>query len=215
MKVSSFFGLSVLSLALALTGCKKTETDDLSRIKSYPSIQLIGDEVTVVNRGEVFTDPGVTANLAGQALTPVKSGSVNTAVTGVYLLEYKGANTEGDTVSTVRSVVVTDPVVNSLDQSGTFQRSGFAVSPVTKIGTKGLYQIGNFGFTSAPNLFPAYFVQVNATTIVVPPQTIPGLGFTTFASINPVFTAGRLTTITYAINAPGIFGNAPRSAIRL
>lgn len=215
MKVSSFLGLSVLSLALALTGCKKTETDELSRIKSYPAISLKGDEYYVINVGETFTDPGVTASLAGQSIQPTITGSVNTATPGLYTLTYAAANTEGNVVTSVRSVIVTDPAVNTLDQSGNFQRTVFTPSSVTKVGTKGLYRLDNFGFTNAPNLFTAYFVQITPTRIVVPAQTIANLGYTTFTSVASVFTAGRLTTITYAINAPAVFGTTARSASRI
>ncbi|WP_310393241.1 DUF5011 domain-containing protein [Hymenobacter sp.] len=215
MKVFPFFGLSLLSLALALTGCKKDETDNLSRIKSYPAIDLRGDEYYVLNVGETFTEPGVTATLAGEAVEPTIVGTVNTATPGIYRITYSAANTEGDEVTAVRSVIITNPAVNNLDQSGDFQRTGFALSPVTKVGSKGLYRLDNFGFTNAPNLFPAYFVQTTPNSIVVPSQTIEGLGFTNFASVSSAFTAGRLTRITYSINAPAVFGTPPRTANRL
>ena len=215
MKVSSFFGLSVLSLALVLTGCKKDETDNLSRVKSYPSISLVGNEYYVINVGETFTDPGVKAALAGEAIQPTITGTVNTATPGLYTITYSAVNTEEDEVSAVRSVIVTDPAVNNLNLSGNFQRTGFALSPVTKVGTKGLYRLDNFGFTNAPNLFTAYFVQITPSRIVVPAQTIEGLGYTTFSSAAGTFTAGQLTRISYGINAPAVFGTAPRTANRV
>jgi hypothetical protein len=210
----SLLALAVLPAALALSGCKKVETDNLSRIKNYPGIALAGNEFYVINVGESFAEPGVTATLGGQPLTPIISNPVNTARPGIYVIRYKGANTEGDTITASRTIIVTDPVVNNLDQSGSFLRTGFDASPVTKVGTKGLYRIDNFGFTSAPNLFPAYFVQTDATHIVVPAQTIPGLGYTTFTSVSGTFTAGRLTGIAYAIHAPAIFGTSVRAATR-
>jgi hypothetical protein len=215
MKVSSFFGLSVLSLALALTGCEKDETDNISRVKSYPAITLLGDEYYVINVGETFTDPGATATLAGETIQPTVTGTVDTSKPGLYVITYSAANTEGNEVSTVRSVIVTDPAVNNLDQSGNFQRPTFALSPVTKVGNKGLYRLDNFGFTNAPNLFTAYFVQTTRTSIAVPAQTIVGLGFTTFTSVSSTFAAGRLTGITYAINAPAVFGTNARTANRV
>ena len=215
MNVSSFFGLSVLSLALALTGCKKTETDNLSRIKSYPAISLIGDQVYVINVGETFTDPGVNSILAGERVEPTITGTVNTATIGVNLITYRAANTEGDVVSVVRSVVVTDPAVNALNQSGNFRRGAFAPSSVTKIGNKGLYRIENFGFTNAPFIYTAYFVQTTPTSIVVPPQDVENLGFVTFPTVSSGFTAGLLTTISYAINYPAVFGANVRTAIRI
>ncbi|MFC6226148.1 immunoglobulin-like domain-containing protein [Hymenobacter artigasi] len=211
----SLFSLAAVASSLALGGCKKDETDNLSRIKNYAGITLAGNEYYVINVGETFTEPGVTADLGGQPLTPIINNPVNTTRPGLYVVKYKGANTEGDTITATRTVIVTDPAVNTLDQSGVFTRAGFDPSPVTKVGNKGLYKIENFGFsTGAANLFPAYFVQIDATHIVVPAQTIPGLGYTTFTSVAGVFTAGRLTRITYAIHAPAIFGTSARSAVR-
>ena len=212
----SSLALSFLLFSLAISGCKKDDTDNISRIKNYPSIVLDGGAVYAVNQNETFTDPGFVATLGDTPLTPIVTGSVDTSTKGIYVLSYTGANTEGDTVSVIRSVVVTDPAVNNVDQSGTFKRGTFADTPVTKVGNKGVYKIDNFGFTNSPNLFPAYFVQIDASHIVVPPQVIPGLGYTTFTGVNGTFDAtGRLTQISYAIHAPGIFGTSVRSATRL
>ncbi|TPG67022.1 DUF5011 domain-containing protein [Hymenobacter nivis] len=210
----SLFGLAAAASSLAFSGCKKDETDNISRVKDYAGITLAGNEYYVINVGETFTEPGVTANLGGQPLTPTINNPVNSAKPGIYVIQYKGANTEGDTIARSRTVIVTDPAVNNLDQSGTFARSGFDASPVTKVGTKGLYKLDNFGFSTSPNLFPAYFVQIDATHIVVPGQTIPGLGYTTFTSVAGTFTAGKLTSIAYAIRAPAIFGSTVRAAVR-
>ena len=214
MKVLSLFGLSALALSLTLGGCKKDDTDNISRIKSYPALTLAGGEYIVINVGEAFTDPGAQATLAGSSITPIISGAVNVNTPGIYRISYKAANTENDTVSLVRSVIVTDPAVNSLNLSGTFKRGAFAPSPVTKVGNKGLYRIDNFGFTNAPNLFTAYFAQITPNQIVVPSQTIAGLGYTNFVSVASVFTAGQLTSITYGIQSPAVFGAAPRTAVR-
>lgn len=216
----SLLGSAALASSLLLGGCKKDETDNLSRIKSYPGIALAGNEYYVINVGETFAEPGVTASLAGAPLQPIVSNPVNTSRPGLYTIRYKSANTEGDTVTASRTVIVTDPAVNNVDQSGSYVRTvGTTVyepAVVTKVGTKGIYRIVNFGFTAgAPNnAFAAYFVQTDATHIVVPPQTIPGLGFTTFSSVRGIFTAGRLTGISYGINAPAVFGNAVRTAVR-
>ena len=215
MKITALFSLSALSLTLALAGCEKDETANISRVKSYPALTLAGDEYYVLNTNETFTDPGASAVLAGAAIQPIVTSTVDLTTPGLYTITYQAANTEGDTVSAVRSVIVTDPAVNSLDQSGTFKRGAFANSVVTKVGTKGLYRLDNFGFTNAPNLFTAYFVQTTPNRIVVPAQTIENLGYTFFTLVGSAFTAGQLTRITYAINAPSVFGATARTALRI
>lgn len=220
----SLLSCAALASSLLLGGCKKEETDNLSRVKSYPAVSLIGDEYYVINVGETYTEPGATADLAGAPLQPIISSRVNTSRPGLYVIRYKGVNPDNDSVVVTRSVIVTDPAVNNLDQSGSYVRSVvvgtdttvYEPAVVTKVGTKGLYRIDNFGFTSgAPNnAFAAYFVQTDATHIVVPAQTIPGLGYTRFTSVSGTFNAGRLIGIKYAINAPAVFGSSPREATR-
>jgi hypothetical protein len=222
MKVSSFFGLSVLSLALALTGCKKTETDDLSRVKNYAGITLNGPVLTSINIGESFTDLGASATLNGKDNPVITVGRVDNTKLGFNYITYRSANTEGDTVEVNRVIAVVDPAVNNTDQSGNFVRNGNPVT-ITRV-SKGLYLSDNLGGvpTTSAAYGPAYFAQLTPTSLEFPPQSVTGAnGDVVFypAPTNPwVFDAnGQLRSFSYAIVSTGVnYGGAgsPRTFTR-
>lgn len=215
MKVSSFFGLSVLSLALVFTGCKKDETDNLSRVKDYPSIVLTGGPAISVPLNSTFSDPGTVTTLGAANLTPKVTGTVNTAVPGVYTISYEAANSEGDTIAVNRLVAVVDPRV-TVDQSGIFDRTGFATNPPatwTRVGN-GLYVTANLGGAAPGADYPAYFAQVTPTQVVFPTQNVPGVGSFSFGTPTTTFDAsGKLTSYSYVVVNPG-FGTARRTFTR-
>ncbi|GGE94953.1 immunoglobulin-like domain-containing protein [Hymenobacter cavernae] len=210
----SFLSLSIL-LSIAVSSCKKTETENLSRVKNYAAITLKGPALTSINVGEAYTDPGASATLDGAEITTQVVGSVNNKVPGFYTIQYRGANTEGDTVATSRVVAVVDPAVNNIDQSGTYLRTGFTPSIVKKIG-KGLYTTSNLGGVLVPStaLFPAYFAQLTPTRLEFPSQQVPGAGTVDFTGDAAVFnSSGIVTQFSYSVINP-LFGTATRTFVR-
>ena len=215
--------MSVLSLALALTGCNKDETDNLSRVKSYPAITLNGPALTSINIGEAFVDQGASATLASESNPVVTSGSVNNSRLGFNYITYRSANTEGDTVEVTRVIAVVDASVNNIDQSGSFDRSGNPVI-ITRV-SKGLYRTNNLGGVASTSVAyaGAYFAQTTRTTLVFPPQFVEGVNgnvsFTPAATSPWIFDAnGRLTSYSYGITATGVNdgpANAPRTFTRV
>jgi hypothetical protein len=207
--------LSALFVCLAMLSCKKDETDNLSRIKNYPAITLNGPSLTSINVNEAYTDPGADAILNGSTITTQVVGSVDNTTPGFYTINYRGANTEGDTVQATRVIAVVDPAVNDIDQSGTFARSSNgALSTVTKIG-KGLYRVSNLGGVplSPPSsaLQPAYFAQLTPTEIEFPTQSAPSIGEVSFSGTAATFdAAGKITQFSYSVLNPG-FGTAKRT----
>jgi hypothetical protein len=104
--------LAVIALAaVGLPSCDKDTTAGLTRVTYYPVITVLGDEVAIVNKGEEYVEDGVYAELNGEDVTNqvVTSGSVNTAVCGVYTISYKsGANADGFFATASRTVYVVD-----------------------------------------------------------------------------------------------------------
>lgn len=79
---------------------------------TIPTITLVGASSISLEKGDVFTDPGATANdnTDGDISSSiVKTGSVTTATTGVYVLTYDVSDAAGNAaVTKTRSIQVTD-----------------------------------------------------------------------------------------------------------
>lgn len=84
-----------------------------------PVLTLNGDATITIACGTAFTDPGATALDACEGpLTPVVTGSVNTAVAGSYTLTYAATDSSNNTGSAVRTVHVVDLIPPVLTLNG-------------------------------------------------------------------------------------------------
>ncbi len=77
---------------------------------SAPVITLTGNAVIELDQGDVFTDPGATANDAVDGpITPVVSGSVDTSTIGTYTLTYTAIDVAGNEATKTRTINVNPP----------------------------------------------------------------------------------------------------------
>lgn len=86
-----------------------------------PVITLNGNATLTVNAGSTYTDAGATATdeTAPANPTVITSGSVNTAVPGVYVLSYNAADAAGNNADTVtRTVTVVDATAPVITLTG-------------------------------------------------------------------------------------------------
>ena len=121
MKNSILF-LAVIALAATgLQSCDKDSSAGLTRITYYPTLTVLGDEVTVVNKDETYDDPGVYAELNGEDVTDKVevSSNVNANSVGIYEVSYRVANADGFLATASRTVIVVSPTVTA-DISGTY-----------------------------------------------------------------------------------------------
>ena len=105
-----------------------------------PVITLVGSAVISVEAGSTYTDAGATAvDSAGNPLSVVTTGSVDTSVLGTYILTYSAISATGDIAETVQRTVTTidstAPVITltgghiTLTKGGTWSgEPGFGVS---------------------------------------------------------------------------------------
>ncbi len=72
-----------------------------------PVVTLNGSATVTITVGGSYTDEGATAtdNVDG-TLTPIKSGSINTAVAGTYTITWTATDAAGNTGTAVRTVIV-------------------------------------------------------------------------------------------------------------
>jgi hypothetical protein len=165
-----------------LWSCEITkDTEGISRITYYPLITLKGQQWNTVAQGSTFTDPGVTA-LEGDTQIEVKvSGSVNTAVPGVYTIQYDAVNKDGYPATEYRYVGVIAPAVAGIDITGSYKRNAGAggISKVTKI-SNNLFYADNVGGVAAADINPGlgvYFYFYDVGKLGVPYQLTPGNAF--------------------------------------
>ena len=167
----------LIVLVCIISSCEKDPIirDDthagISRIAYYPRIILTGNTIIAFTNGATFTDPGVKATAGGADVPVVTTGTVNTAVNGVYTLTYTATNSDGSSTAN-RTVVVysTDDDAASHDLSGKYLRAATGqIATWAKI-APGVYSVQNPGGSPAgPGLI---VVAINPTgyTISIPDQ---------------------------------------------
>ena len=189
-KISIAFILS----ALIFTGCKKDTTADVSRaVKvSYPEITLNGSELVTLAVGATYTDAGakLTDDITG-AVTDIQptSSNVNTAVPGLYIVNYSASNSNGFQTTATRLVAVTS-VNNPIDRSGTYLRTATGVNCYIRKLASGVYEVQNPGGAGVGVNTIVIMVETALNVYTAPPQpTDAG----TFSVINIAFTATGAT----------------------
>ena len=112
MKKNILYTMLFALVALVMTSCGDKQSEGLSRITYYPSIELKGDNYVVWEKGIPFEDPGYVSLLNGEDVTDKVTVSnmpdVNTS--GIYEMTYTTMkNEDGFDASASRTVVVLDP----------------------------------------------------------------------------------------------------------
>lgn len=91
----------------------------VSTTASGPIVTLNGGTSVTIHVGDTWTDPGaVASDVPDGTITPVVTGTVNTATAGNYTLTYTATDSNGNTGSVTRTVVVALTVL-SLPTVGT------------------------------------------------------------------------------------------------
>jgi len=101
-----------------------------------PVITLNGQNPMTLNVGDTFVDPGATAtdNIDGDLTSSIQTVSnVNTSVAGTYTVTYSVTDSDGNSASVSRSVVVNNIVVdpNALNVPGDYPTIAAALSNAT------------------------------------------------------------------------------------
>ena len=201
MKKNIIFYTLVLLLGF-FASCKKddvVQTDSqvgISHITYYATITLKGDQYMSVVKGGTFTDPGATATAKGQPLTVTVTGSVNTAVAGMYILTYTAVNSDGFSASQTRTVAVLPSAEQpGVDLSGTYiyVATGGNPSTISKL-APGFYSTTNCW--SGATTIPCLFICVDGTNITMPSQA------TAYGTLSGTGTLSPTGALTYTVTIP-------------
>jgi len=186
MKIKILF-LSLFAVAV-LASCKKDDfnypagTVGISKIINFPTIAIKGDRLFIINQGTTYTDPGVTAILAGAPTQYTTSATVSTSQGGVYNLVYTASNPEGYKATDWRTVVVIGSNAAGNDFSGTYLRAATGVTSTWTKTAPGVYNVENPGGAVAGAGLNVIAVNYSGTSITIPKQDSPDFGIVSSAS---------------------------------
>ena len=155
----------------------------ISKITYYIDIAPKGAALKVINKGDTYTDEGAISTAGGKDAPYKPSGTVNSAVPGIYVIDYAATNEDGFSSSAYRTVVVMDPAATTKDLSGTYTRSTNGRASVWTKTAPGVYSVTNPGGAAVPPI-SVVVVNYSGNNIAIPQQeTSAG----TFSSSNGIY----------------------------
>ncbi|MBC9796829.1 immunoglobulin-like domain-containing protein [Sinomicrobium weinanense] len=171
MKIFKINILVIVVLGFLAVSCSEERPIE-SDITFYPTFELAGGPYVLVEKGTSYEDV-VTAMEGDTEIEVVTTGSVDTNVEGLYVLNYSATNSDGFDGTALRYVIVTDQIENvrNNDLSGKYEPGN------DNDGTQTITKIAD-GFYNCPDVFPsngisAIFGQVNDSVLVIPVQPSP------------------------------------------
>lgn len=110
MKKNILFPVFLALVAFVAASCDK-DSEGLSRITYYPSVEILGEPEVIINIGETYEDEGCYAELNGEDVSNqiVISSNVNNQRIGIYSINYAAYNEDGFSAVASRTVYVVDP----------------------------------------------------------------------------------------------------------
>lgn len=193
--------LSLAALAMMWSGCEDDTTDDVSFVTTYPDLQVEGSSYLVVQAGQPFTDPGVTAKIGDEEVETQVSGAPDTSTPGIYTITYSAVNEDGFSRAVTRTVGVSleDPNAEGAI-SGYYDRLGTPTIIIKTDEPNEYYSTNGWGNST---VIPIYFT-VNGTNVTIPQQA---------SGFGPVLGSGTVdpgNSITFLMDIPDfdIFGSS-------
>lgn len=173
MKKNFLYSMILMLATIFVTSCEDNSTEGLTRITYYPSITLLDGDVTVVNVGETYSDPGCEVILNGEDISDQVevSSNVNTSKPGIYTVTYTAVNPDGFSKSSKRTVYVVSEREFSnvyLGESQFGSRHYYNAPIIISDNGDGTYEIddilGGFYFNGRyPGYEPTYDFHAEAT----------------------------------------------------
>jgi Domain of unknown function (DUF5011) len=179
---------SIAFAAFLFQSCAKEPSFDYpedtvgsSKIVYFPSVNIKGDKLVIMNQGTAFTDPGVTSLLNGQPLAFTTAGSVDINKPGIYNLTYSATTPAGYSASDYRTVAVisNDATVTDNNFGGVYTRTSNGVNSTWTKVARGVYSVDNPGGAGVGVGFKVTVVNYEGNKIAIPRQiafdpSIPG-----------------------------------------
>lgn len=201
-----FIYLSVLS-AVFFMACDGEETNGVSLVTNYATVEIIGDRTTVIDVGDAYSDPGATSEISGSPAEYTTTGSVDTSNPGVYTLTYETINADGFPASARRIVVVLSTAPSIYDLSGSWARTNGSPATVVKVSDR-QYTHNNAGGVEGDNQLMITFYNIDDDELYIPFQEGASA-----SGLSVESTAGSVQdndNFNWNLNASGFYGGQAR-----
>ncbi|MCD8265964.1 MAG: DUF5011 domain-containing protein [Prevotellaceae bacterium] len=102
--------LTLFAATAILCSCDK-DTEGMTWITSYPTLEILGDEEVVLYVGDSFADDGCYAELEGEDVSDqiITTSDLDVSDVGTYSVSYIIYNSDGFSASASRTIYVVDP----------------------------------------------------------------------------------------------------------
>ena len=183
--------LLLFAVLVGFSGCEDDTTENVSKVTTYATFEMTGDEVVSIVKGSTFTEPGIKA-LEGSTNLDVTSSvqfspmptpgftmaqadyqevsGVDTNKEGLYVITYSATNSDGFPATAERLVFVhpsaPDPTV---DLSGNYRSGSSPASVITKVADGVFFGTNIWGQNSTVRI-SGYIMTVDGVTLSVPQQ---------------------------------------------
>ncbi|WP_170863151.1 DUF5011 domain-containing protein [Pseudozobellia thermophila] len=199
---------TLLLVGLALfASCDGEETNDVSLVTNYATVEIIGERTTVINVGDTYVDPGATSEIAGSSAEYSTSGSVDTSTPGVYTLTYETINDDGFAASARRVVVVLSTEPSIYDLSGSWARNNGSPATVVRLSDR-VYTHDNAGGVEGENQLMVTFYNVDDDLLYIPYQENASSTGITVESLDGAIQDND--NFTWNLNASAFYGTFTR-----
>lgn len=140
MKNKIIIILTVALAMLTVVSCEKETTAGFTRITYYPTLEVLGNPVVIVDKGSTYVDAGAKSILNGEDISSqvVVKSTVDTSKPGIYKVNYTVTNADGFSVQGSRTVYVKDPTPSLLESGEyTVAAGSYRLRQGTKINYSG------------------------------------------------------------------------------
>ncbi|GAA3636979.1 immunoglobulin-like domain-containing protein [Flavivirga jejuensis] len=97
---------TLIMCGFAFTACDVESTEGVSTVTNFAVVEALGDAIVLVEVGNTFVEPGVSATISGADVPFETLGTLDTNTPGIYDLTYQVINEDGFAAQAFRTVFV-------------------------------------------------------------------------------------------------------------
>lgn len=169
-KITLFIFISAIFLNSCSLFFNEDTTDNVSYISSKPVVELLGEAIISMQKGETYVEEGISAFAADTVLDyEIVSGEVDPNSIGFYIVTYKAQNGFGWSTLAYRAVLVHDgDPYQQPEIEGNYKKGFFFDASITKYSKLGYWSMSNVWWEEGVE-FPIIFAERKDSSLAVVP----------------------------------------------